>query len=221
MAFFYETSESADSVPTIDVYFVAITKKYMDNKATASQLQKEIDILNKYFVGSNGEHPVKFRFKGKRTVKDLEGSSCTELLRLGDAAIEYDGRHWADMINSCSDQRVVDRHAINFFIYDSYTNSDGFRDKSSHGRNNGNRPYIILDWERLNHKIQSPEEHEMGHAFGLEHICVEGATINTSTNIMASAECGKGSGGMRNIGFDAEQLETIRKKARDIQKKLN
>lgn len=218
----YETSEPAGAVPTFDVHFVVMTRKLgTGGEAAATQFQKEIDILNAYFVGSNGERPVKFRFKGKHTLNELEGSSCSELLRHGDAAVEYDGSRWADMINACSDPRVVDPRAINFFVYDSYTDRDGFADKSSHGRRNSNRPYVILDWERLNHQIQSPEEHEMGHAFGLEHTCAEGAILNTPTNIMASVECGKGSGGLRNIGFDAAQLETIRKRARDIQRKLN
>lgn len=215
------TGEPADTVPVFDVHFVAMTAKYaVDNKAVASQFQREIDILNKYFVGANGERPVKFRFKEKHTINELGGSSCTELLRMGDAKVEYNWRYWADMINSCSDYRVVDPHAINFFIYDSYTERDGFKDKTSHGRRNDNRPYVILDWERLTHQIQSPEEHEMGHAFGLEHVCAEGAILNTPTNIMASEECGKGSGGMRNIGFDTGQLEKIRRRARDIQRQL-
>lgn len=215
-------SASAGAVPTFDVHFVVITQKYeVDNKAAIPQFQEEIDILNKYFVGANGGLPVKFRFKEKHAINELKDSSCVELLHQGDAAVEYNWRNWADMINSCSDPRVVDPHAINFFIFDSYTDQDGFKDTTSHGRLNNNRPYVILDWERLNHRIQSAEEHEMGHAFGLEHVCAEGATLHTPTNIMASAGCGKGSGGLRNIGFDTGQLETIRRRAMDIQKKLN
>lgn len=216
------TSESADAVPVFDVNFVVMTTKYAVNKQVAvSQFQKEIDILNRYFVGKNGEHPVQFRLKGGHTIHELGDSSCAELLRQGDAAVEYNWRAWADMINSCPDHRVVDPHAINFFIYDSYIDKDGFKDETSHGRRNDNRPYIVLDWERLNHRTQSPEEHEMGHAFGLEHVCVGGAGLHTPTNIMASEECGRGSGGTRNIGFDSGQLETIRRRARDIQEKLN
>jgi hypothetical protein len=56
----------------------------------------------------------------------------------------------------------------------------------------------------------------MGHAFGLEHICAVGATLDSPTNIMASHDCRRGSGGQRNIGFNASQIDTIRSKARVI-----
>ena len=64
------------------------------------------------------------------------------------------------------------------------------------------------------------EEDEMGHAFGLEHVCAPGATVKTPTNIMASADCKKGSGGLRNIGFDSEQAGTVRQYAQLIHQKL-
>ena len=55
-----------------------------------------------------------------------------------------------------------------------------------HGRKNGHQPYILLDYERLPH-VQAAEEREMGHAFGLDHICYPDAKGNSDTNIMASA----------------------------------
>ena len=116
---------------------------------------------------------------------------------------------------------MADPNAINIYIFDSYSNRKAFADRDSHGKNNRNRPFVALDWERLNHQTQSPEEHEMGHVFGLSHVCVEGATIDTATNIMASQDCGRGSGGRRNIGFNEEQLSIIQQKARLILKQLN
>ncbi len=49
----------------------------------------------------------------------------------------------------------------------------------------------------------------MGHAFGLGHLCIAHATIDTPTNIMASTQNCEGSGGQRNIGFDDDQVATI------------
>ncbi|MBD0057815.1 metalloprotease, partial [Acinetobacter radioresistens] len=51
--------------------------------------------------------------------------------------------------------------------------------------------------------------HEMGHVFGLKHVCAPKATKRTPTNIMTSAECKLGSGGLRNLGFTPVQLQTI------------
>ena len=75
---------------------------------------------------------------------------------------------------------------------------------------------MLFDWVRLNHQTQSPEEHEMGPAFGLGHVCAIGATQNTPTNIMASQDCGKGSGGLRTLGFNRSQIATIERNARLI-----
>ena len=46
-------------------------------------------------------------------------------------------------------------------------------------------------------------------SFGLKHVCAPKATKRTPTNIMASAECKLGSGGLRNLGFTPVQLQTI------------
>jgi len=96
----------------------------------------------------------------------------------------------------------------------------GFKDATGHGRRNSGRPFVFLDWQRLNHGDQAAEEHEMGHAFGLEHICVPGATRQTPTNIMASADCGKGSGGLRNLGFNEQQTATILRYGQQIRDRL-
>ena len=74
---------------------------------------------------------------------------------------------------------------------------------------NSNRPYVLIDWERLGGNIQNAEVHEMGHAFGLGHVGVPGAQGDTSTNIMASAGEGFGSGGIRDLGFSESQAALI------------
>jgi len=216
-------SETERDMPLFDIHFVVMTQRHgIENQTSVQQLRNEVDILNQYFVGANGVKPVKFRYKSQRSIKELNHSPCREFLLLGDVAAKFDWDKWTDGFNACSDSRVVDPHAINFYIYDAYSNKKGFDEIDSHARNNQGRPFIALDWERLNHQLQSPEEHEMGHAFGLAHVCVEGATLDSSTNIMAShRDCEKGSGGRRNIGFDEAQLNTIRQKARSIAKRLN
>jgi len=216
------SNDLGQNPPVFDVNFVVMSSRNgVYGKTSVQQLQNEVELLNKYFVGANGVHPVRFSYKGQHSIRALNGSSCAEFLRLGDAAVEFDWQRWTHLFNSCSDQRVVDPNAINIYIYDAYSNRKGFNDIDSRGKNNRNRPFVVLDWERLNHHIQSPEEHEMGHAFGLSHVCAEGAMRRSSTNIMASHDCGKGSGGRRNIGFDERQLKIVQQKARLIAAQLN
>lgn len=96
-----------------------------------------------------------------------------------------------------------------FIIYDSYTEKLKYNDITSWGFRNQGRPFVLIDWERLNYQTQSATPHEMGHAFGLKHVCSPHATKKTPTNIMSSYDCGLGSGGLSNLGFNREQYSKI------------
>ena len=168
-------------------------------KATEAQMRKEVDILNEYFV-----------------------TDCQALLDLGNARTEYgDGEAWKTAINGCEDKDIIDPEAINFIVYDSWNSNKEFGDIGSHGRRNRNRPYVLIDCARLDHMEQPAEEHEMGHAFGLSHVCVPHAKRKTDTNIMAAAKDCAGSGGERNLGFEPDQVQTILRWAEEILKELS
>ncbi|MBS4096085.1 MAG: hypothetical protein KGZ83_04515 [Sulfuricella sp.] len=199
----------ASDPPVFDVNFVVLTNRAEAiARATPEQMRREVDILNTYFVGADGKNPVRFNFKNVTYAYKL--GVCSSLLEMGDYAREYDSFDFKARYEACGDSRLVDRGAINFYVYDGFSNQNGFADITSHGHNNGDRPFVVIDWERLDHQTQSPEEHEMGHAFGLSHVCAPGAKTTTSTNIMASYDCGLGSGGRRDIPFNVEQVNTIR-----------
>lgn len=211
----------AGNLQIFDVNFVVLTKRAEAMaRATPEQMRREADILNTYFIGEDGKNPVRFHFKNVVYAQQLGETVCGDLLEMGDIAKVYDHLDFKARYDACGDRRLVDPGAINFYVYDSYKTRYGFADVTSHGHNHGGRPFLLIDWERLDHRLQSPEEHEMGHAFGLPHVCAPGAKLDTSTNIMASHDCGRGSGGRRDIPFNAEQLETIRKHAARIAAKL-
>ncbi len=207
--------------PEIDIHFCVITANGAAyNKATLEQLQREVEILNRAFVTFNRKTLVRFRFKSASFYEDVKDSECS-FLHFGDSKEPYDSLRYVKVFNECTDPLIRDRKAINFYVYDSYSEKGGFKDITSHGTRNSNWPYVLIDWERLNKNVQNPEAHEMGHAFGLGHVAVPGATMQTPTNIMASTEHGFGSGGTRNLGFTESQAAIILYHAKRTLSRLN
>jgi hypothetical protein len=194
---------------TFPVHFCVLTRNPQAHRvATPEQCRKECDILNATFRTLDGKPLVRFEFKGHAAFREVKDSP-SELLAFGDRAAEYDTDLLAKAFNACKDRRVRDPQAINFYVYDSHSAKAGAADTTSHGKRNSNRPFVVLDWQRLDNNLQNAEAHEMGHAFGLEHVGVPGAGEKSSTNIMASAGEQVGSGGRRDLGFSPSQAALV------------
>jgi hypothetical protein len=197
------------SLLTFPLHFCVLTANNSAQRvATAEQCRKESDILNRTFRTLDGRQLARFEFKGYSSYADIKGSS-SPLIRFGDSTKPFDTDTVAREFNACKDGRVRDPKTINVYIFDSHNPKAGFADLTSHGKRNSNHPYILLDWERLDNKVQNAEAHEMGHAFGLEHVGVPSAVGKTPSNIMTSASENFGSGGLRNLGFTESQTAVI------------
>jgi hypothetical protein len=196
-------------LPVFPLHFCVITKNPdAQKRATLEQCREEVEIFNKSFLTLEGKPLVKFVLKGYSSYPDVRNSTC-ELVQLGDSTMPYSNPGVTKAFNDCQDPKVRDRGAINIYIYDSYSEKAGFGDPTSHGIRNSNRPFFLIDWARLGGNLQNAEPHEMGHAFGLGHVGVPGATIKSSTNIMASSGEVFGSGGQRDLGFSESQAAVI------------
>ncbi|MEB3754566.1 hypothetical protein [Acinetobacter sp. MD2(2019)] len=203
-----------------DIHFVMITPNPLaHSRVKLEDLKNEVNLLNRYFVKEDRSPIIKFKFKSAAFYDEIKNSNCA-LVALNRSKFIYNSEIWANYFNACNDPKVRDPNAINIYIYDSYTEKQGFKNIDGHGKRNGNRPFILLDWERLNHHIRAPEEHEMGHAFGLNHVCAVGAKRNSSTNIMTTS-CVDGYTGKRDIGFNNQQFKTIMHYAPLIRAKLS
>jgi hypothetical protein len=177
-------------------------------KATEQQCRKEVEIFNKAFVTREGKALVKFSFKNFTPYAKAK-TSASPLVSIGDSQQPYSSDGVAKAFNSTVDKLVRDPKVINIYIFDSYSPKAGYRDPTSHGKRNANHPYVMIDWERLGSSLQNAEPHEMGHAFGLEHVGVPGAKLTSSTNIMTSAAEKFGSGGERDLGFSDSQSAIV------------
>jgi hypothetical protein len=201
-------------VHVIPIHFCVLTRNPQAHRvATPTQCHKECDILNGCFRTLDGKLLVRFEFKGCAGYQEI-GNARNPLLAFGDSTKGYGG--FTDAFNTCKDHRLRDPRAVNFYIIDRWSLQEGFKDSTSSGARNSNRPFVLIDWQRLNKTGQNAEGHEMGHAFGLVHVGVPDAKRNSSTNIMTS--CGEqfGNGGQRDLGFTPTQAAMILYHAKHI-----
>jgi hypothetical protein len=196
----------------------------------AQLLQREIEVhLQNNFLSAEGT-PVcqggdcfEFHFKAGRFRNDILDTTCETLLELGDPIDKsYHNKDLedyialndalADAVKACNDERVRDPRAINLYIYnscawDETSESVDCDDDTGHGRKNKDgsiyKPYAFIDVSRLQHQLQAPEEHEIGHALGLPHNCdPKIRNASAESNIMQSGcDFAGQSGGRRNLGF--------------------
>lgn len=215
------TDTSEEELLIFDIHFCILTDNPdAHKKCTVEQLKREVLILNKTFQMFTEKPLIKFRYKSTSFFEDIRDDQ-SPLEQITNNQKSFDTNKFNEYYNQCSNPKIRDMKAINFYVYDSYCDPIGYKDMTSHGRRNSNRPYILIDWERLNNNVQNPEAHEMGHAFGLGHVAVPGATIKTPTNIMCSTEYGFGSGGTRQIGFTEAQTAIILYHAKRTKQKLS
>ena len=200
-------STMASAHPQVFVHFVFATSMPAAQKYNnVQQMHKELAILNRYFVTQDHQPIFDFVFKRFIDYESFQKMNC-QLLTVLEQHQDIQHPAVTEAFNACFQAQA---NEIYFFIYDAYSKKQKLKSTTSWGFNNRSHPFILIDWERLNYNIQAAEPHEMGHAFGLRHVCEAGTTPKDATNIMASAGNGcKGSGGKRNKGFNDEQLKTI------------
>ena len=210
-----------ETLPKFDIHFCVLTNNPNAHKrCTIQQLKREILILNRTFRTLKKRPVIQFQFKSASFFGDIELYD-SPLEQMTNNQQSFDSNLFNQYFNECKLSKIRDPKAINFYIYDSYHEKTGYSDITSHGRRNSNRPYILIDWQRLNNNVQNPTAHEMGHAFGLGHVAVPGAAINTPTNIMSSTQYGFGSGGNRKLGFTEAQMAIILYHAKRTARRLS
>lgn len=195
------------NLPIVYVSFIftapSLEARKFDNE---KQMRKEIHILNQYFVDQNNNKIFKFKPYHYYSYQNLTQRKCDLTNQLNQPKT-FNPNLIPAAVQRCFPHR--NSKEVFFIIYDAYTEKLKYKDVTSWGFRNQGQPFILIDWERLNYQIQAATPHEMGHAFGLQHVCSPNATKTTPTNIMSSYDCKLGSGGLRNLGFTTEQLHII------------
>lgn len=201
--------EYAMALPIVQVNFIFATPHVEAQKFdNPSQIKKEVDILNRYFVTEKNQPIFKFELNKYIPYQKFKQLNC-KLSHLLESPKPMERPALIKIFRQCFPSKSKEAE-IYIFIFDSYSSKSGFKAADSWGFHNNGRPIILLDWERLNYNIQAALPHEMGHAFGLRHVCVKGAKFKDTTNLMASKGGCDGSGGQRNIGFNDQQIQIIK-----------
>ena len=190
------------------IQFIILTEN--ERNIEVEKLIDEVNVMNEFFVKEDRSGIFNFYLNSVSYYDDIQNSNC-EMISVGDLAVNLPDIDYETMFNACDDILVRDKNAINIYIYDAYW--DGFENWFGIGFNNADIPFIMLDYARLPH-IAAAEEHELGHIFGLGHICSTVTSNDSSSNIMSSAtgNCAAAgiATGLRDIGFNREQLEVIK-----------
>lgn len=200
-------ADSEGRLPVVYVSFIfTINRPQAKILDTRLQMYKELEILNRYFLDENNQKIFKFKINHYYSYHDFTKRKCDLANQINQpTTIVTD--HIPNAVRTCFPRRKSKE--VLFIIYDAYNEKLKYSDVTSWGFRNQGQPFILIDWQRLNYQTQAATVHEMGHAFGLGHVCTPKATKTTPTNIMSSYDCKLGSGGLRNLGFNDEQLKII------------
>lgn len=167
----------SQTLPIVKVNFVFATNQSTTAKYDhVEQIKKELSILNQYFVDEKNQKIFEFRLNKYLSFDHSNKKNCTlaQILQ-SPQVIEHIALKSA--FNTCfhSPPRLVTPPEVYFFIFDAYAPNIGYKSVTSWGFRNAGKPLILIDWERLNDNIQAAVPHEMGHAFGLRHVCIKSA----------------------------------------------
>ena len=119
----------------------------------------------------------------------------------------------ARSVNECHDPELRKPGMVNVYIIDNcrwpLSSTNCGNESLSHGRRNGNTPYVFIDYIRLlrgdavapgdRARARGAEQHELGHTLGLGHVCFTDSS--GSTNAMHHSTICVGGKGDRAAGF--------------------
>lgn len=198
----------AYALPIVKVNFVFATTTEKAQKLNHKDaMQKQIEKLNTYFKSSDQKQIFEFKLNSFTNLDQTKKQNCA-FFKLINRPASIDPKQVMQSFNQCFEP---EKGTVHYIVFDGYSEKNKFNSITSWGFNNQNHPFVLIDWYQLRPSNQTTNAHEMGHAFGLTHVCEPNIRPSADSNIMTSSRCSGGSSGQQNQGFDQKQLETITK----------
>ncbi|MDA4982651.1 metalloprotease, partial [Acinetobacter baumannii] len=146
--------EPGNNRPVVPVTFVFTT----NNPSAAqfdnfTQMRKEISILNKYYLDDQGKKIFNFKLNRYIPYKEFSKLHC-DLKQQINQPYPISTETIPASVNTCFPKRTASKEVI-VFIYDAYSTKWKFKDVTSRAFRNNGKPFILLDWNRLNYNIQA------------------------------------------------------------------
>ena len=201
---------------------VSIVMLDTDPEGSIDQIRAKlfIETLNDKFIDKSGKKVFAFKLSSFLKLDNFPNSSCLPLKNLGHQYSKPLKKHVEKAFNDCNNSAIVDKTAINVFIFRSVWNEGELR-KSSRIYFNNFRPFVFMNYDRLDNDW-AVWQHEFGHVFGLPEFLVCDVAPDSPSNIMAKEKnsC-SGAGGPRELGFENWQVRIMKSIAPLISARLN
>lgn len=204
-----------------DIHFVVMTENLQGPTGTTGadkltrrpekvleRFQSHVDKLNTEFRSQSGEQLVRFHLKSSVLYLDVRDSEC-EAMKAANADKAFHA-----LLGKCNDPRIREPNAVNVYVYMPTWETDHWH---SHGAVSDHGPYALIHWKKY-HDFNTVM-HEIGHSFGLPHVCSNPRPAGTEWNIMASEDmCKKTAVIETGFHFNDKQTAIIKKHIARYQK---
>ncbi|MRR09061.1 hypothetical protein EG831_03020 [bacterium] len=170
--------------------------------AVRERFQSHVERLNEEFRSEAGEPLVRFHLKAVTLWREIKDSPCEAV------ALARRSENFAPALKACDDARVRRPRAVNVYVYSPWISEED-KKITSHGRVGSFGPYTMIHWR--NHHDFETFWHEIGHAFGLPHVCSSPRPEGTHWNIMATPDTCKTAKTITH-GFHFDEKQTAKVK---------
>lgn len=204
------------AVPEFDVHVTVMTEKLQGpsgNKGAdgmqrrsekiRERWQSHVERLNEEFRAESGEPLARFRLHSLTLHSEAKDAKCEAL------ELAARGESFTQAVLKCDDAKIRQPGAVNIYVYAPRSADGETQHFTSRGGHNNKGPFALIHW-KMSHDFNTVW-HELGHAFGLPHVCSSPRPAGAHWNIMATPDtCKSAKEIVVGFHFDDKQTRTVK-----------